>query len=186
MGRGHGGTRSIGMGRGVKMSAEDRALLNAMSDEDKKIFQRLSKQEKKEWLEQEKNIKAWEKDFADRTSKPRTAIEKGSEAYKEAQKMSNIVFNNADHSWKGYSWASSMQKALDEGAWNDSAERVKFATDFVSKHGSDFEKSVAQSISKTIRFDGKGGRVAFVSQKQAWVMGKALSELHVTANDFPL
>lgn len=183
MAKSSGGTRSASGGAG--MSAEDRAIINAMSAEDRQIFNRLSKEDKKDWLDSEKSFKAWEKDFADRTSKPRMKVEKGSEEYKEAQKMSNIVFNNAYHINAVYAWDNSSTKALHESAWNDSAQRVKFATDFVSKHGNDFEKSVAQSVGKTIRFDGKGGRVAFASQKQAWVLGKALSELHVTANDFP-
>lgn len=97
--------------------------------------------------------------------------------------MANTVFNSADHSWGGYgSW---MSKSLAASDWDMAADRVKFATDFVSKHGNDFEKSVAQSIGKTIRPSGKGKKVAFVSQKQAWVMGKALSEMHVKASDFP-
>lgn len=115
-------------------------------------------------------------EFKARTSQARTPFEKGSAAYKEAQAMSNIVFNSASESGYGMLGGSS---------WEMASDRVSFATDFVSKNGNAFEKSVAQSIAKTIRPKGKGKQVAFVSQKQAWVMGKALSEMHVKANDFP-
>lgn len=123
------------------------------------------------------------REFKARTSQTRTPFEKGSAGYKEAQAMANTVFNSADHSWGGY--GSSMSKSLAASDWDMAADRVKFATDFVSKKGNAFEKSVAESIAKTIRPSGKGKKVAFVSQKQAWVMGKALSEMHVKASDFP-
>ena len=74
----------------------------------------------------------------------------------------------------------------DSLGWKDAADRVKFATDHVSKYGNDFEKSVAASVAKTIRPNGRGGKVAFVSSKQAWVLGKALSETHVKWGDFPM
>lgn len=126
--------------------------------------------------------KAWEKDFKARIGQPRTPIEKGSEAYKEAQKMANnIVFNaNAD------SVKPDRYGRPDSLGWKDAADRVKFATDHVSKYGNDFEKSVAASVAKTIRPNGRGGKVAFVSSKQAWVLGKALSETHVKWGDFPM
>lgn len=116
------------------------------------------------------------REFKARTSQARTPFEKGSAGYKEAQAMSNIVFNSASESGYGMLGGSS---------WEMASEKVQFATDFVSKNGNAFEKSVAQSIAKTVRPKGKGKQVAFVSQKQAWVMGKALSEMHVKASDFP-
>lgn len=115
-------------------------------------------------------------EFKARTSQARTPFEKGSAGYKEAQKMANQVFNSADEGGYGM---------LGSSSWDMAAERVKFATDFVSKKGNAFEKSVAESIAKTIRPYGKGKQVAFVSSKQAWVMGKALSEMHVKSSDFP-
>ena len=143
----------------------------------------MSKEDQKFWVETAKSQKEWKKDFDARTSQPRTTFEKGSEGYKNAQQMSNIVFNSADTSWKGYS-GQSLSKSLASSDWDSAADRVKWATDFVSKKGNSFEKSVAQSIAKTIRPSGKGSKVAFVSQKQAWVIGKALSELHVKPGDF--
>lgn len=116
------------------------------------------------------------REFKARTQQARIPFEKGSAGYKEAQKMANLVFNSADEGGYGM---------LGNSSWDMAAERVKFATDFVSKKGNSFEKSVAESIGKTIRPYGKGKQVAFVSQKQAWVMGKALSEMHVKVSDFP-
>lgn len=124
------------------------------------------------------------REFKARTSQARTPFEKGSAGYKEAQAMANMVFNSADTSWSGYG-GNFLSQSLAGSSWDMAADRVKFATDFVSKKGNDFEKSVAASIAKTIRPSGKGKKVAFVSQKQAWVMGKALSEMHVKASDFP-
>lgn len=121
-------------------------------------------------------LRAYQKEFKSRTSQARTPFGKGSPEYKEAQAMSNIVFNSASESGYGM---------LGGSTWEMASEKVQFATDFVSKNGNAFEKSVAQSIAKTIRPKGKGKQVAFVSSKQAWVMGKALSEMHVKASDFP-
>lgn len=143
----------------------------------------MSKEDQKFWVQQAKDNAAWKKDFDARVGQPRTPIEKGSEGYKNAQQMANIVFNNADTSWSGYK-GNSLSKSTAGSTWDSAAEKVKWATDIVGKHGNDFEKSVAASISKTIRPSGKGSKVAFVSSKQAWVIGKALSELHVKPSDF--
>jgi hypothetical protein len=77
-----------------------------------------------------------------------------------------------------------LSKSIAGSDWDSAADRVKWATDFVSKKGNYFEKSVAASIAKTIRPSGKGSKVAFVSSKQAWVLGKAMSEMHVKPGDF--
>ena len=175
MAKGSGGTRGGGASGGMSVSQAEKELgfsLKGMSKEDQKF-----------WVETAKSQKEWKKDFDARTSQPRTTFEKGSEGYKNAQQMSNIVFNSADTSWKGYS-GQSLSKSMASSDWDSAADRVKWATDFVSKKGNSFEKSVAQSIAKTIRPSGKGSKVAFVSQKQAWVIGKALSELHVKPGDF--
>lgn len=141
-----------------------------------------SKEDKQFWIQQAESQKAWKKDFADRTSQPRTPIEKGSAGYKEAQKMANVLQGHAN---------GDFIRATGKNSWSNddrdtSVQILKFATDHVSKHGNDFEKSVAASIAKTIRPGGKTwGKVAFVSSKQAWVLGKSLSETHVKINDFP-
>ena len=176
MAKGSGGTRGAsGGGGGMTVAQAEKELgfsLKGMSKEDQKF-----------WVKQAEDNKKWKKDFDARVNQPRTPFEKGSEGYKNAQQMANIVFNSADTSWKGYS-GQSLSKSLASGDWDSAADRVKWATDVVGKHGNDFEKSVAASIAKTIRPSGKGSKVAFVSQKQAWVIGKALSELHVKPGDF--
>ena len=179
MGGRAGGGASGGMGSGSRSA-------RAVTEAEKELgfsLKGMSKEDKDFWIKTANDQKAWKKDFADRTSQPRTPFEKGSEGYKNAQQMANIVFNSADTSWKGYS-GQSLSKSLASSDWDSAADRVKWATDFVSKKGNSFEKSVAQSIAKTIRPSGKGSKVAFVSQKQAWVIGKALSELHVKPGDF--
>ena len=175
MAKGSGGTRGAAGGGSRAIAEAEKELGFSISN--------MSKEDQKFWIQQAKDNKAWKKDFDARTSQPRTTFEKGSEGYKNAQQMSNIVFNSADTSWKGYS-GQSLSKSLASSDWDSAADRVKWATDFVSKKGNSFEKSVAQSIAKTIRPSGKGSKVAFVSQKQAWVIGKALSELHVKPGDF--
>ena len=175
MAKGSGGTRGAAGGGSRAIAEAEKELGFSISN--------MSKEDQKFWIQQAKDNKAWKKDFDTRTSQPRTTFEKGSEGYKNAQQMSNIVFNSADTSWKGYS-GQSLSKSLASSDWDSAADRVKWATDFVSKKGNSFEKSVAQSIAKTIRPSGKGSKVAFVSQKQAWVIGKALSELHVKPGDF--
>lgn len=174
MAKGSGGTRGAAGGGGMTVAQAEKELGFSLKN--------MSKEDKKFWVEQAESQKKWKKDFADRTSQPRTPFEKGSEGYKNAQQMANIVFNSADTSWKGYS-GNSMSKSMASSDWDSAADRVKFATDFVSKNGNAFEKSVAASIAKTIRPSGKGSKVAFVSSKQAWVIGKALSEMHVKPND---
>ena len=100
----------------------------------------------------------------------------------EAQKMANVLEGHAN---------GDFIRATGKNSWSSddrdtSARILKFATDHIAKHGNDFEKSVAASVAKTIKTGGKTwGKVAFVSSKQAWVLGKSLSETHVKINDFP-
>ena len=178
MAKGSGGTRGAGGGAG----SGSRAIAEAEKELGFSISN-MSKEDQKFWIQQAKANKAWKKDFEDRTGKSRTPFEKGSEGYKNAQQIANILQNSADTSWKGYS-GQSLSKSLAGSDWDSAADRVKWATDFVSKKGNDFEKSVAASIAKTIRPSGKGSKVAFVSSKQAWVLGKAMSEMHVKPGDF--
>ena len=177
MAKGSGGTRgAAGGGSGSRAIAEaEKELGFSISN--------MSKEDQKFWIQQAKDNKAWKKDFEDRTGKSRTPFEKGSEGYKNAQQIANILQNSADTSWKGYS-GQSLSKSIAGSDWDSAADRVKWATDFVSKKGNDFEKPVAASIAKTIRPSGKGSKVAFVSSKQAWVLGKAMSEMHVKPGDF--
>lgn len=179
MGGRAGGGASGGMGSGSRSA-------RAVAEAEKELgfsLKGMSKEDQKFWIQQAKDNKAWKKDFEDRTGKSRTPFEKGSEGYKNAQQIANILQNSADTSWKGYS-GQSLSKSLAGSDWDSAADRVKWATDFVSKKGNDFEKSVAASIAKTIRPSGKGSKVAFVSSKQAWVLGKAMSEMHVKPGDF--
>ena len=179
MGGRAGGGASGGMGSGSRSA-------RAVAEAEKELgfsLKGMSKEDQKFWIQQAKDNKAWKKDFEDRTGKSRTPFEKGSEGYKNAQQIANILQNSADASWKGYS-GQSLSKSLAGSDWDSAADRVKWATDFVSKKGNDFEKSVAASIAKTIRPSGKGSKVAFVSSKQAWVLGKAMSEMHVKPGDF--
>ena len=142
----------------------------------------MSKEDQKFWVEQAESEKKWKKDFDARVSQPRTPIQKGSEGYKEAQKMANVLEGHAN---------GDFIKATGKNSWSQddrdtSAQVLKFATDHIAKHGNDFEKSVAASVAKTIKSGGKTwGKVAFVSSKQAWVLGKSLSETHVKISDFP-
>ena len=142
----------------------------------------MSKEDQKFWVEQAESQKKWKKDFDARVSQPRTPIQKGSEGYKEAQKMANVLEGHAN---------GDFIKATGKNSWSQddrdtSAQVLKFATDHIAKHGNDFEKSVAASVAKTIKSGGKTwGKVAFVSSKQAWVLGKSLSETHVKISDFP-
>ena len=175
MGRGHGGTRgSRAGGGGMSVAQAEKQLgfsLKGMSKEDRKF-----------WVETAESQQKWQKDFDARTSQPRTPIEKGSAGYKEAQKMANVLQGHAN---------GDFIRATGKNSWSSddrdtSAQVLKFATDHISKHGNDFEKSVAASVSKTIKTGGSTwGKVAFVSSKQAWILGKALSETHVSINDFP-
>jgi len=179
MGGRAGGGASGGMGSGSRSA-------RAVAEAEKELgfsLKGMSKEDQKFWIQQAKYNKAWKKDFEDRTGKSRTPFEKGSEGYKNAQQIANILQNSADTSWKGYS-GQSLSKSIASSDWDSAADRVKWATDFVSKKGNDFEKSVAASIAKTIRPSGKGSKVAFVSSKQAWVLGKAMSEMHVKPGDF--
>ena len=179
MGGRAGGGASGGMGSGSRSA-------RAVAEAEKELgfsLKGMSKEDQKFWIQQAKDNKAWKKDFEDRTGKSRTPFEKGSEGYKNAQQIANILQNSADTSWKGYS-GQKLSKSIAGSDWDSAADRVKWATDFVSKKGNDFEKSVAASIAKTIRPSGKGSKVAFVSSKQAWVLGKAMSEMHVKPGDF--
>lgn len=108
------------------------------------------------------------------TNQPRMTIQKGTPEYKEAQGLAKALKLNADES-PSYGWYN----LSDSERWDDSQERLENALAQVNKHGNDFEKSVAQSVAKTIRPYGKGGKVAFMSEKQAWVIAKSLVETHV-------
>ena len=174
MAKGSGGTRGGGASGGMSVSQAEKELgfsLKGMSKEDQKF-----------WVEQAESQKKWKKDFDARVSQPRTPIQKGSEGYKEAQKMANVLEGHAN---------GDFIKATGKNSWSQddrdtSAQVLKFATDHIAKHGNDFEKSVAASVAKTIKSGGKTwGKVAFVSSKQAWVLGKSLSETHVKISDFP-
>lgn len=175
MAKGSGGTRGASGGGGSRAVAEAEKELGFS-------LKGMSKEDKDFWIKTANDQKAWKKDFADRTSQPRTPITKGSEGYKEAQKMANALEGHAN---------GDFIRATGKNSWSSddrdtSARILKFATDHIAKHGNDFEKSVAASVAKTIKTGGKTwGKVAFVSSKQAWVLGKSLSETHVKINDFP-
>ena len=178
MGGRAGGGASGGMGSGSRSA-------RAVAEAEKELgfsLKGMSKEDKDFWIKAANDQKAWKKDFADRTSQPRTPITKGSEGYKAAQKMANLLEGHAN---------GDFIRATGKNSWSQddrdkSAQILKFATDHITKHGNDFEKSVAASVAKTIKTGGKTwGKVAFVSNKQAWVLGKSLSETHVKIDDFP-
>ena len=182
MAKGSGGTRGGGASGGMSVSQAEKELgfsLKGMSKEDQKF-----------WVEQAESQKKWKKDFDARVSQPRTPIQKGSDGYKEAQKMANALQevaagNTLESGGLMNSWNKYAPKDYSDSK-KSAGEFLKFATDHIAKHGNDFEKSVAASVAKTIKTSGKGwGKVAFVSSKQAWVLGKALSETHVKMSDFP-
>lgn len=120
--------------------------------------------------------RAYMKEFNARISQPRTTIQKGTPEYKEAQAIANTLVNSANESGYGMLGGSS---------WEMAADRINYAVEHVTKHGNDFEKSVAASVGKTVRDHGRGRQVAYISNKQAWVLGKSMAETHVKRDDMP-
>ena len=125
----------------------------------------------------------------------RMQIQYGSKEYGWAQMAANDVFGAGNFSRKDYAEYNANFGGMAFGKYNvrpgaddykeankEWDKNHKFLTKVlghVAKHGTDFEKSVASSISKTMKSSTeKAKQVAFVSQKQAWVIGKALVETH--------
>ena len=120
-----------------------------------------------------------QKEYKDRISQPRINVEKGTPAYTEAQRLSNQIKAYAD----GTTIHTDRFGKAVTGDRIDAEYGLKKVTKFVQKHGTSFEKSVAKTIAGTIRTGGGKSKVALVSDKQAWVLGKALASKHFKMGD---
>lgn len=125
---------------------------------------------------------------------PRLNIQKGSKEYQQAQMAANDIFGAASFNKQDYAENEARLKMMGTGLtpkvtktdyegwqkeWDKEHKFLQKALKHVQKKGNDFEKSVATSISKTMRKSNEQAKqVAFVSSKQAWVIGKALVETH--------
>lgn len=132
--------------------------------------------------------------FGANAQMPRLNIHKGSKEYQQAQMAANDVFGAATFNKYDYAESEARFKVVATGLtpkvtksdyegwqkeWDKEYKFLSKALKHVQKKGNDFEKSVAASISKTMRkSDEKAKQVAFISSKQAWVIGKALIETH--------
>ena len=128
-------------------------------------------------------------------NQPRMTLQKGTKDYEKAQLWASDImeagnFNRSDYIYqndysfrKGNSVSAAINHKMNvENAnheWDDNYKYLSKALGHVSKHGNDFEKAVAASISKTMKKStDKAKQVAFVSSKQSWVISKSLVETH--------